>query len=93
MFFPYKKVIKDVAGWSPILREKMEKLYGVEYFPQLWAEWLVATQRILNENGGNYCKDKLGDIEAKTLILHGAKDPVVAPEHIPFMRKSIKSTE
>lgn len=75
------------------MREPMEKVYGAEYFAQLWSEWIDGVLRIFNERNGNICKDDLSSIKAKTLILHGAKDPMIASEHIPFLRKSIKHSQ
>lgn len=75
------------------MREPMEKMYGVEYFAQLWSEWVDAFISIYEKNNGNICKDELSQIEAKTLIVHGAKDPMIAAEHVPFLRKSIRNTE
>lgn len=71
----------------------MEKLYGVDRFPILWSEWIDAMLRLYKGNNGDICKNQLPLIEAKTLILHGAKDPMILSEHIPFLRKSIKHTK
>lgn len=93
-FFPFHiKDIRDVSKWSAKMREPMEKVYGVEYFPQLWSEWIDAMVQLFEKNNGDICKNLLRDIEAKTLIVHGAKDPMVLAEHIPFLRKSIQSHE
>lgn len=85
--------IRDVSKWSAKMREPMEKVYGVDYFPQLWSEWIDGMLNIYKINNGDICKTELNRIQAKTLILHGAKDPMVAAEHIPFLRKSIQNSE
>lgn len=87
------KEIRDVSKWSAKMREPMEKVYGVEYFPQLWSKWIDAMLQLYEKNNGNICKELLGAIKAKTFIVHGAKDPMVLAEHIPFLRKSIQSNE
>lgn len=87
------KGIRDVSKWSAKMRAPMENLYGVEYFPQLWSEWIDGMKQLCERNNGDICKSELGDIQAKTLIVHGAKDPMILAEHIPFLRKSIKTTE
>lgn len=71
----------------------MENVYGVEYFPQLWSEWIDAMKKLYDMNNGDICKNLLSDIKSKTLIVHGTKDPFVLAEHIPFLRKSIQSNE
>lgn len=91
--FFFIKDIRDVSKWSAKMRGPMEKVYGVEYFAQLWSEWIDAMIQLYEKNNGNICKELLGDIKAKTLIVHGAKDPMVLAEHIPFLRKSIQSNE
>lgn len=74
------------------MREPMEKVYGVEYFPKIWSEWIEGMENIYEKNGGNICKDELANIEAETLILHGKHDKMIAAEHIPYLRRSIKNT-
>lgn len=83
--------IRDVSKWSKGMREPMERVYGINGFPKLWSDWIDAMLNLYKMNNGNICKDKVQDIQAQTLILHGAKDSMVAAEHIPFLRKSIKS--
>lgn len=91
---PYKKKgIRDVSTWSAKMRAPMEKVYGVEYFPKIWSEWIDAMIRLYKENNGDICKNMVQNITAKTLIVHGAKDPMIVAEHIPFLRKSIQSHE
>lgn len=75
------------------MREPMEQVYGVEYFPKLWSAWVDGFQKLYDANSGNICKDELHKIQAETLILHGLKDPMIASEHIPFLRKAIKSNQ
>lgn len=44
-------------------------------------------------NGGNICRDELSQVKAKTLILHGAFDTLIASEHVPYIREHIKDHE
>lgn len=74
------------------MREQMEKVYGAEYFPKLWSEWVDGMENIYEQNSGNICKDELQNIEAETLILHGNHDKMIAAEHIPHLRRFIKNT-
>lgn len=85
--------IRDVSKWSEKMRQPMEEMYGKEGFPKLWSEWIDALKAIYTERGGNICKDKLANIKCPTLIVHGAKDPMIVPEHVPFLQNNIKNTE
>lgn len=71
----------------------MEKLYGAEGFARLWSDWVDVFGRILKERNGDICSGELSKIIAQSLIVHGAKDPMIAAEHIPFLRNHIKNTE
>lgn len=71
----------------------MEKLYGAEDFAKMWSDWVDVYVRILKEKNGDICSGALSKIVAPTLIVHGVKDPMIAAEHIPFLRKHIKNTE
>lgn len=73
------------------MRESMEQVYGVDGFPKLWSDWIDAMLNLHRTNDGSICKDDVQHIKAKTLILHGLKDSMVAPEHIPFLCNTIKS--
>lgn len=71
----------------------MENVYGAENFQQLWSDWIDGFKQLYEKNQGNICKEELPRIQAETLIVHGAKDPMIAPEHPPYLRKHIKNNE
>lgn len=71
----------------------MEEMYGPEGFAQLWSDWIDGFQNTAKVQNGNICKNDLVQIRAKTLIVHGAKDPMIAAEHVPYLLKHIKQTE
>ncbi|KAH8367450.1 hypothetical protein KR200_005918 [Drosophila serrata] len=81
--------IRDVAKWSPRMREPMEKVYGVERFAQLWAEWVDAACAFYDQRDGDFCRSEVEQIKSPTFILHGKKDPMIAAEHIPWLRKHL----
>lgn len=81
--------MRDVSTWSKRMRESMEKVYGPERFQEIWSEWVDIQIEFLKQRNGNYCKQELEKIFVPTLILHGFKDPMVAEEHIPYIRKKI----
>lgn len=83
--------IRDVSKWSARMREPMEKVYGVERFAELWAEWVDAASAFYTDRSGDFCKKEVELIKAPTFILHGKKDPMVADEHIPYLRERIKN--
>lgn len=87
------KSIKDVSKWSEKMRQPMVEMYGQEGFAQLWSQWIDALIRIYEERNGNICKEHLENLKCPTFIVHGAKDPMIAPEHVPYLRENIKQTE
>ena len=51
-----------------------------------------ACAAIMNDRDGNICKDLLPRITCPTLIVHGEKDALVAPEHPQYLKESIKGS-
>ncbi|EAT37417.1 AAEL010592-PA [Aedes aegypti] len=84
--------IRDVSKWSARMREPMEKVYGVDGFPKVWSAWVDGMLGIYKQRSGDICKEVLGQIRAPTFILHGAKDPMIVPEHVPHLQGSIADT-
>ena len=39
--------------------------------------------------GGDICSERVHDISCPTLVIHGAKDAMVAPEHVDFLHETI----
>ncbi|XP_058062466.1 valacyclovir hydrolase [Anopheles bellator] len=85
--------IRDVRKWSARMREPMEKLYGVDYFPKLWSAWVDGLLRIYKERDGDICSAKLKHIKASTLVMHGANDPMIDPIHVPYLLNNIKNSD
>ena len=84
--------IRDVSKWSARMREPMEKVYGVDGFPKVWSAWVDGMLGIYKHRNGDICKELLDKILAPTFILHGAKDPMIVPEHVPHLQSSIANT-
>ena len=85
--------VSDVSKWSARMRKPMEDIYGVDYFPQLWNEWINGIMTIANSNSDkNICKELLPNIKCPTLIVHGNKDAMVAPEHPEHLHKNIQNS-
>lgn len=85
--------IRDVNKWSARMRAPMEEVYGVERFAELWSEWVDAYVLYYTKHNGDFCKKEVDQIKAPTYILHGKKDPMIAAEHIPYLRDHIKQAQ
>lgn len=85
--------IRDVKKWSEKMRKPLDDLYGADYFASTWSNWIDIFAKIMKERGGDLCKSKLDKIIAGTLILHGVKDPMISPEHVPYLLKNIKGSK
>uniref|UniRef100_A0A182NKX0 AB hydrolase-1 domain-containing protein n=1 Tax=Anopheles dirus TaxID=7168 RepID=A0A182NKX0_9DIPT len=85
--------IRDVRKWSARMREPMEQVYGVDHFPKLWSAWVDGLVRMYHERKGDICSGKLKHIKAPTLVVHGAKDPMIIPEHVPYLLNNIKNAD
>lgn len=86
--------IKEVKDWSPRMRAPMEAIYGEDYFPLLWKEWVEAMERIAEATPDrNICRDELSEIRCPTLIIHGTKDAMVASEHPEMLHNRIAGSK
>lgn len=91
--FRLLKGIRDVSKWTPQRRESFEMMYGSEYFAKLWMNYVDGIKHLFDTKSGQISVEELRRIEAKILILNGAKDSLISQEHVPFLRKTLKSTE
>ncbi|GJQ86671.1 hypothetical protein Trydic_g7854 [Trypoxylus dichotomus] len=87
----YEK-IRDVNKWSEKMKAPLVKLYGLDGLQKMWNGWCDALAEIFKQ-GGDICKNDLSKIQCPTFILHGDKDPLVAPEHPLFLLKQIKTSK
>lgn len=77
------QAIRDVAKWSPRMREPMER------FAQLWGEWVDAACEFYKQRDGDFCRSEVEQVKAPVFILHGKKDPMIAPEHVPWLKQRL----
>ena len=84
----FYETIRDVSKWSPKMHESLYKIYG-ESLQSLWSEWTDAILEVAGKSGGDICKEELSNIKCPTLILHGAKDPMVPSFHSQYLNKHI----
>lgn len=85
--------IRDIKKWSPRMRQPMEEVYGAERFAELWSEWVDAVIKFYSHRKGDFCIKEVKTLKAPTFILHGKKDPMIAAEHIPYLREHIKGAK
>jgi len=83
--------IRDIQKWSPRMRQPFIDLYGEKYFTETWNAWIDSFHMILKENNGDICREAIPKINVPTLILHGARDPLVPMEHPVYLHKNIKN--
>ena len=73
---------RDVQStWSERQRETMSAVYGLEGLQNMWSAACDAWERIVVEGDGNVCGAEAALVRCPTFVLHGAKDPMVYPEH------------
>jgi valacyclovir hydrolase len=82
----YEKT-RSLSSWSPRMVQAMGQIYGEE-LQTLWTAWCDAMLAILKA-GGDVCRERLGEIHCPTLILHGAKDPLVPNFHADMLHAGI----
>lgn len=80
------KRIRDTDDWNPRFRAEFEKVYGPKRLKTLWAEY--CDRYALWDD---ICTEDLKKIRAPMLLLHGDKDPMVAPEHPKFITKNVSN--
>lgn len=85
--------MRDISTWPSFALDPMVAKYGYENVLDLWINWLDNVHFSCNSEGEKVTKEELGRIIAPTLIVHGARDPFLSGDHIPHLRKYIKSTE
>lgn len=84
--------IRSISKWSDKMKAPLIELYGEAGLQAMWNGWCDALQEILKK-GGNLCKEHVEQIKCPTLILHGKKDPMVAPEHPGYLKDNIKGSK
>lgn len=87
----YEK-IRDIKQWSEKAKAPLVKLYGEQGLQDMWSGWCDVMVTMQQRNGGNICMKAVSKISCPTLILHGAKDPVVIPEHPNYLNANIKNS-
>lgn len=84
--------MRDISNWSDRMKAPLIALYTEKGLQDMWNAWCNALIKI-SKNGGDICKGSLLKINCPTLILHGDKDPMVAPEHPDYLFSHIKKSK
>ena len=68
-------------------------MYGKENLQDLWSSWMDAFFSFKENPEDGICIKSLPKIKASTLIVHGAKDPMVPGFHPEFIHKNMKDSK
>jgi valacyclovir hydrolase len=79
--------IRKISAWSPRAAEAMRAVYGDE-LDELWDRY-VDGQEALFAAGGDLYAGLLAKVRCPTLVLHGAKDPLVPGLHPEAIHRGI----
>ncbi|EFN81112.1 Valacyclovir hydrolase [Harpegnathos saltator] len=88
----YEKV-RSIDTWSEKMRTPMIKAYGEDYFRKTWSDWIDAMHKLYEKRNGDVCKQVLPKIRCPTLIVYGAKDMMVLPEHSEYLKQNIANSK
>jgi valacyclovir hydrolase len=81
------RAIRQISAWSPRAAEAMRAVYGSE-LDALWDRYVSGLEAIYAA-GGDLYRPLLPQVACPTLILHGAKDPLVPALHPEFLHRGI----
>lgn len=91
-FMQFMEELRDVSEWRLVqLKESMQSIYGAS-FQSIWSEWLDAIISYQAKNKGDICTNELSKIICSTLIINGAKDPLVPCYHAEYIRDHVKGS-
>jgi valacyclovir hydrolase len=79
--------IRKVESWSPRAAESMRQVYGNE-LDAMWEDYVSGLEAIFSA-GGNLYQELLPMVKSPTMILHGAKDPLVPAIHPEAIHRGV----
>jgi valacyclovir hydrolase len=85
------ETLRDINNWSEAMRAPFVTMYGEDYLRKQMGQWIDAYRVFLAKRGGDICRSDLAKIRCPTLVLHGAKDPLVPVYHPEFLVRQIKN--
>ena len=83
---------RDITTWNSKMRDPLVKVYGSS-LQNLWSNWMDAVIKVYKDNNGNVCKEEVSKISCPTLIVHGAKDPLVPSFHPTYLRDHVTGSK
>lgn len=84
--------MRDIKNWSERMKSPLIALYTEKGLQDMWNAWCNALI-LISESGGDICNSSLSKIICPTFILHGNKDPMLAPEHPGYLFLKIKKSK
>jgi valacyclovir hydrolase len=79
--------IRKISDWSPRAAQAMRAIYGDD-LDGLWDRY-VDGQVALFQAGGNLYREQLTEVRCPTIVLHGARDPLVPAFHAQAIHAGI----
>jgi valacyclovir hydrolase len=83
---------RDVASWPPKVCAALTEIYGPDYWGDTWGQWCDVMGR-LHAAGGAVGIPPLEQIACPSLVLHGAKDPLIKARHAEAFQRQIAGAE
>jgi valacyclovir hydrolase len=83
--------MRDISKWSERVKAPLIKMYGEEGLTAMWNQCVDILLGMYKN--GDICKDCLSKITCPTLIIHGNKDDMIAPEHSDYLLKHIQHSK
>jgi len=80
---------RDIKDWSPRMLASLTPIYGNDLQP-MWERYCDGYANLLKHDKAIIKAEELEAIRCPVFLLHGAKDPLVAPEHPVYFQKYIK---
>lgn len=86
--------LRVLERWPPNQRRSKEDKYGIPYFRHTWNAWVDWNQSLLEQSatGEIISTQELTNIDVPTLVLHGAQDTLVPPQHALHLHRNIRTS-
>jgi valacyclovir hydrolase len=84
------QAVRSISSWSQRDADAMRQIYG-DSLDDLWERYVVGLEE-LYAAGGDIYQSQLGRIQCPTLVLHGAKDPLVPAFHPRIICEGIRGS-
>lgn len=82
---------RDVSLWPAEVRDALTEAYGEIYWQTTWWKWCDVMVR-LHGQGGDVHLGPIEKISCPTMVIHGAKDPLVRTNHAVTIHNRINGS-